>query len=68
MSVINDEFTVIVETSSVNSRFLNETKLFVILKLITPSYSMIMDVVLVFRQNNDLLQPLMAGNGRKHDQ
>ena len=28
---------------------------------------MIMAVVLVFGQNNDLLHPLMAGNGRKHE-
>ena len=28
---------------------------------------MIMAIGLVFRQNNDLLHPLMAGNWRKHE-
>jgi hypothetical protein len=60
--VITDEFTAVVETSSVNSRFLKETKLFVILKLITSSYSMIMAVVM--EQNNDLLHPLGLKMGR----
>jgi hypothetical protein len=62
MSVVTDEFTAVVETSSVNSRFLKETKLFVILKLVTPSYSMIM--AMVMEHKNDLLYPLGLEMGR----